>query len=121
MEVTLGAGYPAPFAPSGDSTPEVGSPAPIRRKADRLRLQTSVNAPFARSAAFVKLLRLKLGQTVAGDEESRRPGTTRENGLLTPALSPRGGEGEDSDAFAGFMPRASALGFSYSRQRLQRR
>src|SRR5213593_4087622 len=29
------------------------------------------------------------------------------NGLLTPALSSGGGEGEDSAAFAGFMPRPS--------------
>src|SRR6059036_1310877 len=33
--------------------------------------------------------------------------TPRADGLLTPALSSRGGEGEDSDAFAGLMPRPS--------------
>ena len=36
---------------------------------------------------------------------SSEPGNER---LLTPALSSGGGEGEDSDAFAGFMPRTLA-------------
>src|SRR6185295_185225 len=35
----LGGGSPLPFAPSGVSTPEFGSPASARRKAGRFRLQ----------------------------------------------------------------------------------
>ena len=35
----LGAGYPVPFAPPSIRIEDLGSPVPIRRKADQLRLQ----------------------------------------------------------------------------------